>query len=48
MIGGIGMDENRQPEFDKRRRARNWVLFAVLSGTAVLVYVFTIMRMGNL
>ena len=48
MTGGDGTNESRQSEFDRRRRARNWVLFAVLAGIAVLVYVVTILRMGIL
>lgn len=47
MIGGNGSNENRQDEIDKRPRARNSALFAVLMGIALLVYVFTIVRMGN-
>ncbi len=47
MIGGNGSNENRQGEIDKRRRARNSALFAVLMGIALLVYVVTIVRMGN-
>ncbi len=35
------------PEFRRRRRARNWALFAVLVGFVVLVYLVSIVRMSG-
>lgn len=37
--------ENSEPQ--RRRRARNWALFAVLFGLVVLFYFLTIVRMGG-
>ncbi|MFI4987210.1 MAG: hypothetical protein ACHQF3_07200 [Alphaproteobacteria bacterium] len=37
----------RPPEVERRRRARNWAIFAVLATLVVLFYVMTIVRMGG-
>jgi hypothetical protein len=37
----IALDER-----ERRRRARNWALLAVLAGLAILFYVVTIVRVG--
>jgi len=34
-------------ETARRRRARNWALFAVLASLVALFYVMTIVRMGG-
>jgi len=34
-------------ELARRRRARNWALFAVLAALVLLFYVMTIVRMGG-
>ncbi len=48
MIGGNDSSEIRRGDISKRRRARNWALFAALLGIAVLVYAVTIASMGSL
>lgn len=40
-------DDSGKSELQKRRRARNWALFAVLMGLVVLFYVVTVVRMGE-
>jgi hypothetical protein len=36
---------NDRAAFDRRRRARNWALLAVLLGLAVLFYAITLVKM---
>ncbi len=48
VIGGHDSSEVRRSDIPKRRRARNWAMGAALVGVAVLVYVVTIVSMGNL
>ena len=36
-----------QKGIDRRVRARNWAIFAVLAALVVLFYVMTIVRMGG-
>jgi ferric-dicitrate binding protein FerR (iron transport regulator) len=38
---------NLEIERQRRRRQRNWALFAALLGFVVLVYVVTIVKMGG-
>lgn len=37
----------RPKELDRRLRARNWAIFAVLAGLALVFYLMTIVRMGG-
>ena len=39
-------DDDR--ELVRRRRAKNWTLFAVLLGFVVIVYLVSLVRMGGL
>jgi hypothetical protein len=48
VTGGNDTSDIRRDDISQRRRARNWALFAALMGIAVLVYVVTIVSMGNL
>jgi hypothetical protein len=41
MIGAIAVDERQ-----KRQRARNWAILALLAGFVALVYVITLVKLG--
>jgi len=41
-LRSLALDDDRQ----RRQRAKNWALLAVLGGLAVLFYVITLVRVG--
>ena len=47
MADGDDIKSPQRREIDKRRRARNWAVLAVLAGLAVLFYAITIVRLGG-
>ena len=40
-------DHGRSKEFDRRRRARNWALLAVLLALSALFYAVTLVKLGK-
>ncbi|HTZ80554.1 MAG TPA: hypothetical protein VMC10_21775 [Stellaceae bacterium] len=42
MLGILAVDERQ-----KRQRARNWAIFALLLGFVVLIYVISLVKMGG-
>jgi hypothetical protein len=41
------LDGNPGRDFDRRRRARNWALLAVLLGLSVLFYAITLVKLAK-